>query len=82
MPQQQQTPPEKPPKANYQGLAGGLVARVHVSCGDRHRISVGLGLDKLFGTEPWLAIVFTAFGVIAAFLNLFRLAARGDGSKQ
>jgi ATP synthase protein I len=40
----------------------------------------GWGMDKLFGTKPWLAWIFTAFGVIAAFLNLFRIGLRNDGS--
>jgi F0F1-type ATP synthase assembly protein I len=40
----------------------------------------GYGMDKLFDTWPWLTAIFTAFGVIAAFLNLFRLALRHDGS--
>jgi F0F1-type ATP synthase assembly protein I len=39
----------------------------------------GYGMDKLFGTWPWLTAIFTAFGAIAAFLNLFRLAGK-DGS--
>jgi ATP synthase protein I len=40
----------------------------------------GWGMDKLFGTKPWLTWIFTAFGVIAAFINLFRIGLRGDGS--
>jgi ATP synthase protein I len=40
----------------------------------------GWGMDKLFGTRPWLTWIFTAFGVIAAFVNLFRIGLRNDGS--
>lgn len=40
----------------------------------------GWGMDKLFHTKPWLTIIFTAFGVIAAFINLFRVGMRNDGS--
>lgn len=40
----------------------------------------GYGMDKLFGTWPWLSSIFTGFGVVAAFLNLFRFALREDGS--
>lgn len=36
----------------------------------------GWGMDKLFGTWPWLTGIFTGFGIIAAFLNLFRMSAR------
>ena len=40
----------------------------------------GWGMDKLFHTTPWLTWTFTAFGVIAAFINLFRIGMRDDGS--
>ena len=36
----------------------------------------GWGMDKLFGTWPWLTIIFTIFGAIAAFINLFRIGLR------
>jgi len=48
-------------------------------------IAIGLGflwgfwMDRLFGTKPWLTGIFTVLGVIAAFRNLFRMAAGGDG---
>ena len=38
----------------------------------------GWGMDKLFGTKPWLAWIFTGLGVIAAFVNLFRIGLRDD----
>ena len=36
----------------------------------------GYGMDKLFGTKPWLTVIFTLLGVIAAFVNLFRFAGK------
>lgn len=36
----------------------------------------GWGMDKLFHTSPWLTWIFGAFGVIAAFINLFRIGLR------
>jgi len=36
----------------------------------------GWGMDKLFHTSPWLTWIFTAFGVVAAFINLFRIGLR------
>jgi F0F1-type ATP synthase assembly protein I len=39
----------------------------------------GYGMDKLFGSWPWLTAIFTGFGVIAAFVNLFRMAGRDGG---
>jgi F0F1-type ATP synthase assembly protein I len=38
----------------------------------------GWWMDGVFGTGPWLSWIFTGFGLIAAFLNLFRLAGRDD----
>ena len=45
-------------------------------------IGIGLGwwLDKQFHTSPWLMVVFSVFGAIAAFVNLFRLGMRDDGT--
>lgn len=36
----------------------------------------GWGMDKLFGTWPWLTAIFAIFGVIAAFVQLFRIGLR------
>jgi ATP synthase protein I len=41
-------------------------------------LGMGWGLDKLFGTSPWLTWIFFGFGVAAAFLNLFRAGLRDD----
>jgi ATP synthase protein I len=38
----------------------------------------GWGMDKWFGTYPWLTLIFTGFGIAAAFVNLFRMAGRFD----
>ncbi len=36
--------------------------------------AMGYGLDSLFGTSPYLTIVFLIFGIIAGFRELFKLA--------
>ncbi|MGA7617034.1 MAG: AtpZ/AtpI family protein [Thermoanaerobaculia bacterium] len=33
----------------------------------------GWGMDRLFGTYPWLTAIFSGLGIIAAFVNLFRM---------
>jgi ATP synthase protein I len=38
----------------------------------------GWGMDTLFHTKPWLTWIFTGFGVIAAFINLFRIGLRKE----
>lgn len=37
---------------------------------------IGWGLDKLFHTWPWLTAIFSALGVVAAFVQLFRIGLR------
>jgi F0F1-type ATP synthase assembly protein I len=40
---------------------------------------IGYGLDHLFHTGHVLTWIFTAFGIIAAFINLFRTGMGSDG---
>jgi len=45
-------------------------------------VAMGIGylwgrtMDRWFGTQPWLTLVFFLFGTVAGFLNLFRMTAR------
>ncbi len=36
----------------------------------------GSGMDKLFGTEPYLTYIFSGFGIVAGFVNAVRVALR------
>lgn len=36
-------------------------------------LAIGLYLDNLFGTSPWLTLLFFLLGLIAGFKNLFRM---------
>lgn len=50
-------------------------------------VSIALGfffgrwLDAHLGTEPWLMIVFSLFGITAGFINLFRITAQAGRSE-
>jgi len=52
------------------------------SAGIQFPISIGIGyligkyLDKWLNTYPYLTVIFSIFGVAAAFLNIFRLNAQ------
>lgn len=35
-------------------------------------LAMGYWLDRWFDTSPWLTMIFTVFGIVAGFLNLFR----------
>jgi len=39
----------------------------------------GWGMDKVFGTT-WLKFLFMGFGIVAAFINLFRVGLAGNGN--
>jgi ATP synthase protein I len=42
----------------------------------------GRWLDGSLGTAPWLTVLFTLFGVIAGFVNLFRITAAASRSEE
>jgi ATP synthase protein I len=42
-------------------------------------LAIGYGLDKLFGTV-WLKFLFLFFGIIAGFMELFRIAKKQEGN--
>jgi len=60
----------------YEASSIGLMFPIAIGLG----YGIGYGLDKLFGTSPWLKGIFSLFGIIAAFINLFRMAGGSDGS--
>lgn len=35
--------------------------------------AIGHYLDRIFGTEPWLMLLFTVMGIIAGFIEMFRI---------
>ena len=39
-------------------------------------VAVGYGLDRLFGTKPWLMVAFVPLGVAAGVRSLLRSGAR------
>jgi ATP synthase protein I len=65
--------PDRPPRRpNYRKVAAlsslGLMLPSSIAIG----LFMGYFLDKLLGTDPWLLIIFTLFGVASGFLSLFR----------
>lgn len=37
-------------------------------------LAIGYYLDRYFGTEPWLTILFLVFGIAAGFKNIHKIA--------
>ena len=43
-------------------------------------LAIGYGLDRLFGTSPWLTCIFLIIGIISGFRELLRVARKVDKS--
>ncbi len=41
-------------------------------------LAIGLLLDKLFKTSPWLTIIFLILGIVSGFRDLLRMARKQD----
>jgi ATP synthase protein I len=64
---------DRPPRrVDFRKLAAlsslGLMLPSSIAVG----LFMGYFLDKLLGTDPWLLIILTLFGVASGFLSLFR----------
>jgi F0F1-type ATP synthase assembly protein I len=42
----------------------------------------GRWMDGIFGTWPWLTLIFSGFGIAAGFVNLFRIAAQASRTEE
>ena len=51
-------------------------------------VAIGLGyffgrwLDGLFNTQPWMTMIFALFGIVAGFVNLFRITAQASRAEE
>ena len=57
-----------------QGISFGFRLGVETLVSTMVGALIGYGLDKLFGTEPWLLILFLLFGGAAGCLTVYRAA--------
>jgi len=42
----------------------------------------GRWLDGLFNTHPWMTMIFALFGIVAGFVNLFRITAQASRAEE
>ncbi|HXH11663.1 MAG TPA: AtpZ/AtpI family protein [Alphaproteobacteria bacterium] len=49
---------------------------LHLVLGTFVGLAIGYFLDRALGTNPWLTLLFLAFGIAAGFVNLFRVMQR------
>lgn len=60
---------EKEQQNMSNGIRAGTELVVSIIAGG----GLGYGLDQLFGTAPWLLILFVFLGVCAGFWNIYKL---------
>ncbi len=68
----------------YKQLLAASQLGLHMVLATFAGLAIGYFLDKYFTTEPLLTITFLLIGIIAGFVELFRLAkkqAKSDGEK-
>jgi ATP synthase protein I len=71
--------PEKPPeKSIYKQLLEASSIGIHLVLSTFVGLAIGYGLDKLFGTSPYLTFIFLIIGIIAGFRELIRIAKKQD----
>lgn len=57
-----------------QGIGFGIRLGVEMLVATLLGALIGYGLDRLFGTEPWLLVLFLLFGGAAGCLGVYRAA--------
>lgn len=65
---------KKEDKAFYNKLYSVSTAGIYMVVATLIGYFIGLYLDKWFGTDPWLTLLFLVFGVAAGFKNLIEIA--------
>ena len=62
--------------ANEFARALSMLSQVGISIITCVGVGIGLGwfLDRLLNTTPWLLLVFTIFGIVAAIKSIFEFA--------
>ena len=71
--------PEKPPEKSIFGqLLDASSVGINLVASTFVGLAMGYGLDKLFGTSPYLMVIFLVFGIVAGFRNLLKIAKKQD----
>ncbi len=68
-------PPEKP---IYKQLIEASSVGIHLVVSTFIGLAIGYWLDKLFGTSPYLTVIFLIIGIIAGFRELIRVAKKQE----
>jgi len=69
-----------PKPAPKEGLGAAMRIGVEMAAAVGVGAAVGWGLDRWFGTAPWLMVVFFALGSAAGAMNVYRYASGMDAA--
>ncbi|MBF0505723.1 MAG: AtpZ/AtpI family protein [Nitrospirae bacterium] len=69
---------EKPEKSIFGQLLDASSVGIQLVISTFVGLAIGYGLDRLFGTSPWLTFIFLIIGIISGFRELFRVARKVD----
>lgn len=65
---------KQPEKPLFKQLLEASSVGIHLVVSTFVGLAIGYGLDKLFGTSPYLTVIFLIIGIIAGFRELIRIA--------
>ena len=69
---------KKPEKSLFGQLLDASSVGIQLVLSTFAGLAIGYGLDRLFGTKPWLMFIFLIIGIIAGFKELFRISKREE----
>ncbi len=69
---------KQPEKPLFKQLLEASSVGIHLVVSTFVGFAIGYGLDKLFGTSPYLTVIFLIVGIIAGFMELVRIAKKQE----
>jgi len=71
-------PDKKPEKSLLGHLLDASSVGIQLVISTFAGLAIGYGLDRLFGTSPWLTIFFLVIGIISGFRELLKIARKAE----
>ncbi len=81
MQQNKTNPKTKGDKPKADGLGSGYAVGLNLMSSVVVGAALGYGLDSLFGTKPWLLLLFLILGVAAGFRSIWQYMVEMDKKK-
>ena len=72
---------KKPEKSLFGQLLDASSVGIYLVVSTFVGLAIGYGLDRLFGTSPYLTFIFLILGIITGFRELVKVARRAEGTK-